>query len=310
MNQHLTIAYMTSRKDCKFEWFFWSLWKQMSQEDKDSHRIEIIVVDLWHEKREMPIEFNLGSSRGAIRFVSPKPNVWQGEHRLTSCDWFAASNARNTALCLAPDGYIAYVDDLSVLLPGWLDRVKAAMQGGYIVCGAYQKVKDLVVEEGEVKSFTDFPQGHDNRMQFAKSPLHPCGGEWLFGCSCAMPVEALLTIGGWTEFADSLSSEDYLTGLTLQNAGYKFFYDQKMITYESEELHHVEPAMKRRDKGISPDDKSHRALNIVQSGTKFFDNYYEGGMRTLRTKILASEPFPVINNPQHDWYDGQPVKEF
>jgi hypothetical protein len=302
MNQFLTLAYMTNRRDCKIQWFVDSLARQIKSDD----RIKIVVISLYPiTQPTIPVEME----HIKISYHEPKPNVWQGKWRLTSCDWFAAANARNTALCLAPDGYIAFADDLSVLLPGWLDRVKAAMNEGYVACGAYQKVKDLVVENGEVKSFTDFEAGRDNRKQFALSPLHPCGGEWLFGCSCAMPVEALLTIGGWTEFTDGLGSEDYLTGITLQNTGCKFFYDQKMLTYESEELHHVEPAMKRTDKGISPDDKSHRALNIVQSGTKFFDNYVEGGMRTLREKILKGEPWPTNVSPSHDWFDGTLIKD-
>jgi hypothetical protein len=300
----LTIAYCTSRKDPKIEWFVDSLIREV--EHSPTLDIKIIVVDLLHGERELPALSKLGHN---CRHVPVKPNVWQGKNRLASSDWFAAANSRNTALCLAPDGYITFVDDLSVLLPGWLDRVKAAMDGNYIVCGKYQKVKDLVVENGEVKSFTDFEAGHDNREKFAKSPLQPCAdGGWLFGCSCAMPVEALLTIGGWTEFVDGMGSEDYLTGLTLQNAGFKLFYDSKMMTYESEELHHVEPALKRTDKGISPDDKSHRALNIVQSGTKFFDNYVQGGMRTIREKVLKGDPFPLILQPRHDWFDGQKIE--
>ena len=308
MNQHLTISYCTSRKDPKIEWFLDSLYRECGG---NYDGIKIVVVSL----HELPL--HLSSSVPEIRSiinltaVPPKPNVWQGKHRLTSTDWFAAANSRNTALCLAPDGYIAYVDDLSVLLPGWLDRVKAAMDGGYIACGTYQKVKDLVVENGEVKSFTDYPQGHDTgRQPFALSPLSPCVGGWLFGCSCAMPVEALLTIGGWPEFCDGLGFEDCVCGVALKNANdYPMFYDSKMMTYESEELHHVEPAMKRTDKGISPDDKSHRALNIVQSGTKFFDNYVQGGMRTLREKILKGEPFPIVQIPDRCWYDGQLLKD-
>jgi len=185
MNQHLTISYCTSRKDPKIEWFLDSLYRECGG---NYDGIKIVVVPY------MKLPLHLSSSVPEIRSiinltaVPPKPNVWQGKHRLTSTDWFAAANSRNTALCLAPDGYIAYVDDLSVLLPGWLDRVKAAMDGNYIVCGSYQKVKDLVVENGEVKSFTEFEAGKDTRHKFTLSPLHPCVGGWLYGCSCAMPV--------------------------------------------------------------------------------------------------------------------------
>lgn len=301
MNQHLTIAYCTARKDPKIEWFLDSL-KRECKGNYDGLKIVIVTLhqNTFWVPTDIPPNFTI---------TEPKPNVWQGKYRLTKEDWFAASNARNTALCLAPDGWICYADDLSVLLPGWFDRVKAAMEGNYIACGTYRKVNKLVVENGEVISFADHYAGNDSRTRFAAGDLYPCEGGWLFGCSCAMPVEALLTIGGWTEFADGLGGEDYLTGLTLQNAGYKFFYDRKMMTYESEEHHHLENSLLRTDKGKSPDDKSHRALNIVLSGQKFFDNYYQGGMRALREKVLKGEPFPIIQIPDRDWFDGQLISE-
>jgi len=302
---NLTIAYLTGRKDPHFDWFLESLRRTCAG---DFTGIKIIVVDLLFGPDRF--EFGMGETAVEIVNVPPKPTVWQGRHRLTKEDWFAAANARNTALCLAPDGYIAFVDDLSVLLPGWLERVRAAMAGGYVVCGTYAKVKNLVVENGFPISYEDYPQGHDSRERFAPTDLHPCEGGWLFGCSCAMPVEALLTIGGWTEFADGLGSEDYLTGLTLQNAGFKLMYDKKMKTLESEELHHLDKPLRKTDKGKSPDDKSHRALNIVLSGQKFFDNYYGGaGIRDERDRVLRGEPFTNRMNPQHDWFDGQPLSE-
>jgi hypothetical protein len=305
---NLTIAYITSRRESKFEWFIGSLQRQIVSGDQI--RLIIISHQLWYGQSPLYFESKINQSLFESVVISePKPTVWCGPHKLTVEDWFSASSTRNTALCLAPDGYIAFVDDLSVLLPGWLDHVRAAMAGGYIVCGTYAKAKDMVVENGFCLSHTDYPQGHDSRERFAPTDLHPCEGGWLFGCSCAMPVEALLTIGGWTEFADGLGSEDYLTGLTLQNAGFKLMYDKKMKTLESEELHHLDKPLRKTDKGKSPDDKSHRALNIVLSGQKFFDNYYEGGIRAERERVLRGEPFTIRNNPQHDWYDSQPISE-
>jgi hypothetical protein len=304
----LNICYITARENSRFEWFADSLIKQCNG-NFDNIKVIVISRHLWYNQKPEYFSEHLKPFSNTV-IIPPKPSVWAGLNRLTDQDWFSAANSRNSGLCHCEDGFCAYADDLAVLLPDWLDRVKAAMDGGYIACGKYQKVKDLVVENGEVKSFTDYPQGHDSRAQFAKSPLQPCAdGGWMFGCSVAMPVEALLTIGGWTEFVDGMGSEDSLTGLTLQNAGFKMFYDQKMLTYESEELHHVEPALGRTDKGVSPDDKSHRALNIVLSGQKFFDNYYKGGMRALREKVLKDEPFPIVQIPEADWYDGEKISE-
>jgi hypothetical protein len=310
----LTIVYTTSRKNPRFKWFVDSLAKQIKPEDK----IKVIIVDRFYPyhpssvsriycferyrdfNREFPIEWLV---------VSPKPCVWQGEHRLTKEDWFAASSSRNTGLCLAQDGFIAFVDDLSVLLPSWLQSVREAMAQNYLVCGSYQKVKNLFVEDGLVKSFDYYDRGIDNRRSQAFQEITPCSGDWLYGCSCAMPVEALLTIGGWAEPCDGLGFEDVCTGIILNNAGFGFRYDKRMMTYEDEDAHFEEPAMKKTDKGQSPLDKSHAILNIVKSGQKYFDSQYEGGIRAERKRVLNGEPFTIRKHPDRDWYDGQLISE-
>jgi glycosyltransferase involved in cell wall biosynthesis len=286
----LTIAYITSRKDPKIDWFWDSLIKQA----KETHRV--IVVTLHGDI----VEDKFSDT------VRPKPSVWQGEYRLTKEDWFAAANARNTALCMCETEWIAYVDDLSVLMPGWLGRVEAAMEGGYNVAGSYRKVKELWVKDGEVK--WSIPFSDDSRLNLQKEDLSDCDGGWLYGCSCAFRVEDLLSVGGWPEYCDGLGSEDYCLGLCLKNAGFTLKYDKQMMTYESEEDHYKEPSLKRTDKGLSPNDKSHAALNIAKS-SKYFANYYRGGMRTLREFVLKGFPFPVIQEPKHDWFDNQPISE-
>lgn len=140
----------------------------------------------------------------------------------------------------------------------------------------------------------------------------------MYGCSVAMPANALLTIGGWPEYCDGLGSEDYVCGLALQNNGYEFRYDRRMLTLESEEGHHSGPVFRKEDwhfengvpvtGGNGRDDKSHAALNIAIS-SKYFDNYYEGGMRKMREEVLSGKPFPVVGNPQHDWYTKKHLSE-
>jgi hypothetical protein len=66
--------------------------------------------------------------------------------------------------------------------------------------------------------------------------------------------------------------------------------------------------MKKTDKGVSPNDKSHAALNIA-NGTKYFENYYEGGIRKMREEVLSGKPFPIVQIPDRDWYDGQLLSE-
>lgn len=292
------------------DWFFDSLINQSSFDLKD---LSVVFVT----RTANPGNFILwGHEPKEHLFGGPKPNVWQGHYRLTKEDWFAAANARNTALCLAPDGYIAYCDDLSVLMPGWLSAVRESMNGGYVACGAYKKVKDLKVENGIVKSYTEFPAGMDARWQYVHADPSPAERGWLFGCSCAMPVEALLTINGWPEMCDGTGFEDCCTGIALSNAGYKLMYDRRMLTLESEEHHHIEPSLRREDwhyEGDKPvlggnglDDKSHALLNIAEQ-SKRFENYCD--MRELRQKVLSGEPFPITQIPEHEWYSKLPLRE-
>lgn len=295
-SQHLTVCYQTCRTNPQLAWFLESFARERASHDGP---VKLVIVD-FHAQDE--------TIEGAV-WVPPKPCVWQGPFRLTKENYFAAANSRNTGLCYAPDGWIAYVDDLSVLMPGWLSSIREAMSGNYIVLGAYKKVKDLVVEKGAVKSCTEFPSGIDSRWGSGANCPVQASGSWLFGCSFAAPVEALLTVNGSDENADGLGSEDYLLGIRLQNAGYTFRYDRRMLTLESEELHHIGTPFKRRDKGVSPNDKSHALLRQAE-GSRWAPNYFgEGGIRALRDIILAGGNFPISQIPDRDWFDGQPLSE-
>lgn len=311
----LTIAYTTSRKEPQFEWVFSSLRRQLA--DETDYRI--VVVDFWKDTRGgLMIEHGSLGFTAATKFppdriihVTPKPTVWQGEHRLTKEDWFAQCNARNTALCLAAGSHIAFIDDLSVLLPGWMQCVHEAIAGNYVMCGSYQKVKNLVVEDGLVTSFDPFPSGQDHRINLApKDKPSPCYGNWCYGCSNVMPVEALLSVGGYCEaLCDGMGYEDTTCGRMLENAGYALKFDPRAITYESEELHSQLPVMRREDFGTPPNDKSH-ALVRMASQMKFHPNYFgEEGLRGLRKRVLAGEPFPVMKIPEHDWFTGKLLSE-
>lgn len=301
----LTIAYCTARKQPHFKWFFDSLGRQHCR----LPGIRLVVVDFHHA----PDRLQFASINGnKIIHVPPKPNVWQGPHRLTQRDYFAASNARNTALCYAADGWISFVDDLSVLRDGWLAAVQDAMRSpGTIRLGAYRKVNELQVIEGEVKGFSNHPHGFDSRWNagndYAPAPIH---GSAMFGCSLVGEVEAFMRINGFDEDCSPIGGEDYLAGLMLQAHGYKFVYDRRMLTYECETCHHREPRMAGEDKGVSPNDMSHRLLAMVNGGRNVAPNYFgESGIRKLRDEILAGGGFPIPNCPQHHWPDGQPLAE-
>lgn len=311
---HLTIAYFTSRKSPMIEWFFSSLNRETGG---DYQGISIVVVDRWYGDRDENIYqlWPYNDGWGSLRHVPAKPCVWQGPHRLTKEDWFAASNARNTAICLAEDGWIAFVDDLSVLTRGWLTAVREAVAGPnkIVTCGAYRKVGALIVaSDGSVASFNDRPSGRDSRWEHGNDSVPVmCGGDWMYGCSLVAPVEAFLSINGFPEaLCDGLGFEDVIAGIMLAKKGYSFQYDRRMLTMEDDDLHAQLPVMKRSDFGVSPNDKSHAVLNIAMNGDGWHPNYFgEEGIRGLRQRVLSGDPFPFYRIPEHEWYTGIRLEE-
>ena len=315
---HLTVAYITSRRQPRIEWFYESLMLRI-RECHEPPTIRVVVVDFHHGTRKLP-KCPVGFRKLVKEFlkVPPKPCVWQGPHRLTKEDYFAAANARNTALCLAPDGWIAYVDDLSVLMPGWLEGVKQAIAGEYVVQGAYKKVRLLRSETAQkprevVWTWDEFDGGIDSRWKLTNGyvPL-PSTPNWLYGCSCAMPVEALLKVNGWVELGDTLGmgGEDYLTGILIGRNDYSFKYDRSMLTLESEEDHHIEPPLKRVIEHLPPRaDASVELLNQIQNSAITSHPGY-ADIREMRNKVLNGESFPIVQIPEHNWYSGKALSEY
>ena len=335
----LTIAYFTSRLEPRIDWFFDSLHRELAG---DYTGIRIVVVDFWAQvmpaaipRDGMPTlpwrEDNVRERRTEIRsafyngfgggektfefwHVPPKPTPWQGPFRRTKRDWFSAANTRNTAICLAPDGWIAFVDDLSVLTPGWMSRVRAAWEGSNreITLGAYRKVKNLSVTDGAITGFDDFPEGWDGRWkQTGDQDLFSAPGGWLFGCSLVAPVDAFLDINGYPEaWCDGLGFEDCIAGVLLEKKGYRFVYDRKMLTLEDEDLHYQLPKMVKSDYGVSPNDKSHRVLGQALTSDGWHPNFFgDETLRGLRARVLAGEPFPVNQLPEHEFFTGTPLDQ-
>lgn len=292
---HLTIAFVTGRDEPMVQWFHDSLESQIQPGDD----ISTVCVSA----KFKPDELRMPSS--PYFTVSPKPTVWQGSHRLTKEDWWAMSNARNTAICLAQDGYIVFLDDRCILGPKWMGAVRDAMNGNYAIAGTYTKYHGLNSD-----GTFDHLQATDSRLPFAKPGCNPCGGEWFFGCSCGLPLEWALNVNGWDEDCDSMGYEDVYFGLMLEKNGYPIRFDQRMAVLQDRTPSESGPIYKRQDPGQSPHDKSHAMLNMVKNGRLKSPNYHGvGGLREVRRRVLAGEPFPIVQIPQHEWFTGKPISE-
>lgn len=297
----LTICYYTSRRFPEVQWFFDSLkYQQVPSDD-----VRIVIVDAFAEEDERRVQFRSLAHQDFIH-VLPKPNVWQGKHRLTREDWWAISNARNTGICYAPDGWISWVDDRSVLVPTWFSAVRQAMNGGYAVAGAYEKRHNMVVENGEIKDMGTL-SGEDPRQGDPNTPVR-CHGSYWYGGTSALPVEWALAVNGVDETCDSLGLEDNLFGAMLENNGFPIKYDVRMKVVEDRTpgASQESSMFKRTDKGQSPKDKSHALLYKLRGLSRACHNW---DLREVRNNVLAGQSFPIPHGPTHDWYDGQPLSE-
>jgi hypothetical protein len=302
----VTISYQTTRKNPRIHWFFDSLRLQLSEFPDLVKRV--IVVDFWHGTRPLPIPDDYPVE---IKYVKSMPSVWQGEHRLTKEDWFDACSARNTSICYCDTEWLAYVDDLSVLMPGWMGCVNDAVKGNYIALGTYEKVKHLIVDNGYAVSYEGYHGGKDSRrtLVLGKGVL-TCNGDWMYGCSAAIPLEAALVVNGWpVDLTSGCGAEDYVMGIAMGNCGYHFKYDTRMLTLESEEGHHEEPSFRREDFGKSPNDMSHAILATARQSKYFPNSFGEGGIRALRERILSGGEFPIPKSPDRHWFNKKLLSE-
>lgn len=331
----LTVAYLTFRAFPRFDWFLASLDRELrSMPDFDRKDLHVVVVDGRYPTRQFQ-----GRPSLPLENTAPKPTVWQGPHRLTTRDYFCAANARNTAFARARHAHVAFVDDLSVLVPGWLAAHVHAATHGYVLCGTTNKCKGIVVDaDGRIARVTPFPPGTDSRLRNLppSGELVACSGAWLYGGTFSVPLEHALRVNGQDEVYDGLGGEDYDFGMRLERAGSKLFITRACGTFEDEDGHHAETPMVRLDKPWPPRERRPaRSLTAAgwtlpaepdrASDGPYSSNYLlhrlgrERGrswtlgnpfnLRELRARVLAGEPFPVPDGPREHWVDGQPLAE-
>lgn len=251
----LSIIYITCRTIPKFDWFFDSLNNECKREKFDNNKIQIIIIDsiLWSDKEQERRNYvnKYVNNRFIYEHHPPKPTPFQGRYRKTKYDFFCAANTRNTGALYAKHPYIAFVDDLSILMPGWLKHViEAAKHNNYILAGAYSKVNNMIVKNGNFISGNI--TGIDNRLGMYKQ--RTCiKGDQLYGASFSIPLKFFLELNGQNELCDTIGGEDYLFGLCISKKGYKIYFEPSMLTYETDDIIEENKITHRIDKVISKD---------------------------------------------------------
>jgi hypothetical protein len=314
----LTIAYLTFRRRPRFEWFCSSLVRELaSMPDVDPSDVQVIVIDgrLWHDGAARRIAMrNAAMIKTHFEHHPPKPSPWQGPYRQTSKDYFCAASARNTAFAYARAPHVVFVDDLSVLLPGWLKAHMHAAAHGYVLAGTTCKQKNIVVSEhGTIVSYEKFEPGQDSRIPQIKSVLQKCGGSWLFGGTFSVPLERALSVNGQDEINDTIGGEDYDFGIRLERTGCEIYISTDCGTFEDEDGHHAEAPMVRLDKPWPGPDgpyTSNFLLNrLLKEPTRASTLGNDYKLRDLRKRVLMGGGFPMPTLGLRHWVDQQPLSE-
>lgn len=329
-----SIVYMTGRKDPHLDWILDGLATQAKADD----RIELIVIDglpgrpsyerggnPWFRcgdaaspglipahltpngiigDRELAICRRPELAWLNIRVAPPKPNIWQGPHRITPHDWWATSNARNTGITLASHPWIAFLDDRQRLGPHWLEEMRIAAarppREQSVVVGTYDKLETHEEGAPHLKRTTD------HRRALAPLGKINCGGQWLYGCTFGLPLEWALEVNGLEEGCDSLTGEDYIFGLMLGNTGKRIDFVTGLYV-EQDRAEGTEHRFRSTDKGTAPNDKSHAALAWFGKARR---TVFTPDLRALRETLAAGGEFPIPDpaSEYRDWYDGQDLR--
>lgn len=305
----VTFAYTTCRKHPRIEWFFDAL-KWQSQDEYPW--LPIVVVDYYADQPGRREIFEALAGR-KITHVLPKPNIWQGKYRKTPVDFSALSTAKNTAACYVKTKWVAFIDDLSVPMPGWFQALQRITEGDAIGCSAYFHVRDLVVHNGVPVTWDDNFKGIEKDCRWNDStdgkPV-PIAGNGMYGFP-VIPIEALLSINGYDEDLDIVGIEDCTAGVYMEKAGYKFVYDKRMMHLEREEDHQKSPRLKccttKTSKVKGKNSHEYFCQLLSEGRSSSINNEYN--LRDLRNTIINGGSFPTEFKTTHYWSNGTPIKE-
>jgi len=321
----ISIVYITCRRNNPFQWF----WDGLKNQRKlfPDFPMQLIVVDYWAEERSIDLSNDLNI---VTSHITPLPSVWQGKHQVTKEPYYAAANARNTGFVYAIHPYIAFCDDVSVLGARWLEAAIEAANNNYIALGAYKKVNKPIVEDGKMISF----ELESNDSRWAAAPDNQKAkvtGNQLYGCSFCIPLEAGLVVNGFDCLTDGIGYEDQSFGIRVGRHGYSFYYDKRMLTYESND-HLNDTKMIRNDvmmgkerysqvlkmfgmqrsiySAVANKDASHIMVEIAtQKNSQPQWNYFN--LRQLRNKRERGEEITLadMKYPERWWCNNSLISE-
>lgn len=220
-----------------FQWFVETL---ISQYESGVVTDQIVFIDsfLHHDdEREEKLK-SIVNGRFEYLHIPPKPSIWRGKYRKTKTNFFDVSSTRNTGILVAKHDHVVFVDDLSALTDGWIGHHRKAASEKFVLCGAYDKVSKIVIENNKVVSYAGNKADVRANAQEGKEIIAIHGG-WVFGQNVSFPLEFLVKINGYDEFLARRGCEDCNLGVRLELAGYKnkIFYDKNCLIIEDEAMH-------------------------------------------------------------------------
>jgi hypothetical protein len=302
----LSIIYPTARHEPHFEWFCDSLVRQF----RGNVDAQIIFVDhrLWYDEGRRGKLHESVKERFEYTHVPPKPSVWCGPTRLTSKDYHALCNARNTGIAHANGDYLAIVDDCSVLGAGWLQWIEHAMENGIAIGGSQQKVKQIHVDNGHIKWYVDAEM--DSRgFGFSYNGQGKYKGGALYGSNFGVPMEWVLAVNGFDEVFDGrYKTEDVDFTVRLKNEGYTTYYNPMCYIIESSESHKDVGSMANWNLEFNTQANG-AALDKTIADKRSWTVGNDFNLKELREKIQSGGDFPIPTKPTKDWREGKLLKD-
>lgn len=297
----LSIGIITCRQHPCIGWFINSIRNNIRSDDD----IEFIVVS-----EDFPEGLKVFGGI-PVSFIMPKPCNWSGRHRITSENHWSKPNSINTFFCHAIYDHVLLVDDRSIAERGFMDAVREAHEGGYAMCGPYEKRINMNIVGG-IAADIGVLTGSDDRELHVKKIGAPnpftCPGSWFYGCVNFMPLEFALLVNGSPEtWCNGLGMEDCVLGTLFENNGFPIRYDLRARLIEDRTPAFFGTPMKRTSFEKHPNDtgdKAHEVLRIIKT-RKQSDNPFD--LRKLRELIQSGGSHPLPPKDEIEWFTKQPL---